>query len=76
MADAITIDGVDAIAGAVAVLNWNVLAVDSEPSTERLVVRRGLVREAWSSAPVSLAADGQCDSILIVAGGATSVTKK
>jgi uncharacterized protein YgbK (DUF1537 family) len=43
--DAITVDDVDAIAGAVVALNWNVLAVDPGP-TERLAVRRGLMREA------------------------------
>ena len=44
--DAITVDDVDAIAGAVVALNWNVLAVDPGPFTERLAVRRGLMREA------------------------------
>ncbi|MGG6499415.1 UNVERIFIED_CONTAM: four-carbon acid sugar kinase family protein, partial [Bacteroidetes bacterium 56_B9] len=67
---------VDAIAGAVVALNWNVLAVDPGPFTERLAVRRGLMREARSSAPASLTADGQRGSILIVAGSATPVTKK
>ncbi|UMY58697.1 hypothetical protein MJ699_12175 [Klebsiella pneumoniae] len=57
-------------------LNWNVLAVDPGPFTERLAVRRGLMREARSSAPASLTADGQRGSILIVAGSATPVTKK
>ncbi|HHB6881237.1 type III effector Hop protein [Klebsiella pneumoniae] len=74
--DAITVDDVDAIAGAVVALNWNVLAVDPGPFTERLAVRRGLMREARSSAPASLTADGQRGSILIVAGSATPVTKK
>ncbi len=34
--DAITVEDVDAIAGAVVALNWNVLAVDPGPFTERL----------------------------------------
>ncbi len=72
--DAITVDDVDAIAGAVVALNWNVLAVDPGPFTERLAVRRGLMREA-RTAPASLTADGQRGSILIVAGSATPVTK-
>ena len=37
--DAITVEDVDAIAGAVVALNWNVLAVDPGPFTERLAAR-------------------------------------
>ncbi|ECD5048394.1 four-carbon acid sugar kinase family protein [Salmonella enterica subsp. enterica serovar Everleigh] len=74
--DAITVDDVDAIAGAVVALNWNVLAVDPGPFTERLAVRRGLMREARNNAPASTVAENQRGSILIVAGSATSVTKK
>ncbi|MCS5781219.1 hypothetical protein LNP24_14930 [Klebsiella pneumoniae subsp. pneumoniae] len=40
-----------AIAGAVVALNWNVLAVDPGPFTERLAVRRGLMREARTARP-------------------------
>lgn len=74
--DAITVDDVDAIAGAVVALNWNVLAVDPGPFTERLAVRRGLMREARSSATASSGAENPRGSILVVAGSATPVTKK
>ena len=67
---------VDAIAGAVVALNWNVLAVDPGPFTERLAVRRGLMREARSSATASSGAENPRGSILVVAGSATPVTKK
>lgn len=73
--DAITVDDVDAIAGAVVALNWNVLAVDPGPFTERLAVRRGLMREARSSATAT-ATENPRGSILVVAGSATPVTKK
>lgn len=74
--DAITVDDVDAIAGAVVSLNWNVLAVDPGPFTERLAVRRGLMREARNSASTTAAAENPRGSILVVAGSATPVTKK
>ena len=74
--DAITVEDVDAIAGAVVALNWNVLAVDPGPFTERLAVRRGLMRETRSSVSATTAAESQRGSILVVAGSATPVTKK
>ncbi|HDU4643108.1 TPA: four-carbon acid sugar kinase family protein [Klebsiella aerogenes] len=74
--DAITVEDVDAIAGAVVALNWNVLAVDPGPFTERLAVRRGLMREARVAALAPQTAEQQRGSILVVAGSATPVTKK
>ena len=74
--DAITVEDVDAIAGAVVALNWNVLAVDPGPFTERLAVRRGLMREARAAALAPQTAEQQRGSILVVAGSATPVTKK
>lgn len=74
--DAITVEDVDAIAGAVVALNWNILAVDPGPFTERLAVRRGLMRETRSSLPATVAAENPRGSILVVAGSATPVTKK
>lgn len=73
--DAITVEDVDAIAGAVVALNWNVLAVDPGPFTERLAVRRGLMREARVAALAPQTAEQQRGSILVVAGSATPVTK-
>ncbi len=74
--DAITLEDVDAIASAVVGLNWNVLAVDPGPFTERLAIHRGLMRAPRHTAQVSVARDAQCGSIVIVAGSATPVTKK
>ena len=74
--DAITMEDVDAIAGAVVALNWNVLAVDPGPFTERLAVRRGLMRETHNRLQTAAAADNAHGSILVVAGSATPVTKK
>ncbi|MDU4095228.1 MAG: four-carbon acid sugar kinase family protein, partial [Pantoea sp.] len=74
--DAITVEDVDAIAGAVVALNWNVLAVDPGPFTERLAARRGLIREAHHHTQTSTAADSTRGSVLVVAGSATPVTKK
>jgi uncharacterized protein YgbK (DUF1537 family) len=76
VADAITVEDIDAIAGAVVSLNWNVLAVDPGPFTERLAVRRGLMREARNSLSTPTVAEHQHGSILLVAGSATPVTKK
>ena len=64
------------VVDAVVALNWNVLAVDPGPFTERLAVRRGLMREARSSATASSGAENPRGSILVVAGSATPVTKK
>ncbi|MFD1803183.1 four-carbon acid sugar kinase family protein [Mixta tenebrionis] len=73
--DAIAIEDVDAIAGAVVALGWNVLAVDPGPFTERLAARRGLMHEPRRSLPTALP-EKASGSIVIVAGSATAVTKK
>lgn len=72
--DAIALDDVDAIARAVVTLNWNVLAVDPGPFTERLARHRGLMLEPLRTAQPR--ADKPRGSIVIVAGSATAVTKK
>lgn len=74
--DAITLDDVDAIARAVVSLNWNVLAVDPGPFTERLAAHRGLMREQKRFSQRPLTREEQQGSIVIVAGSATPVTKK
>lgn len=74
--DAITIADVDAIAGAVINLNWNVLAVDPGPFTERLALRRGLMREKRDVEPRARNAALMQGSVLVVAGSATPVTKR
>ncbi|CAK9883926.1 MAG: D-erythronate kinase [Candidatus Erwinia impunctatus] len=74
--DAITLDDIDVIAQAVIALNWNVLAVDPGPFTERLAMRRGLMREKPRQPLKPLPADQQQGSIVIVAGSATAVTKQ
>lgn len=74
--DAITIEDVDAVASAVVTLNWNVLAVDPGPFTERLAMRRGLMREPRKAALAQQAKENQRGSILLIAGSATPVTKK
>ncbi|WP_256853162.1 four-carbon acid sugar kinase family protein [Pantoea sp. Fr+CA_20] len=74
--DAITLEDVDAIAAAVVLLNWNVLAVDPGPFTERLARHRRLMHETSANEQNTLAVDQQRGSVLIVAGSATPVTKK
>lgn len=74
--DAITLDDVDAIARSVVFLNWNVLAVDPGPFTERLAVHRGLMREEKRLEQQPLPRSAQKGSVVIVAGSATPVTKK
>lgn len=74
--DAITLDDVDAIARAIVALNWNVLAVDPGPFTERLAVHRGLMREEKRLTQPPLPRSAQRGSVVIVAGSATPVTKK
>ncbi|KTR48696.1 PTS sugar transporter subunit IIBC [Pantoea ananatis] len=74
--DAITLEDVDAIADAVVALNWNVLAVDPGPFTERLALHRALMREAPASIASPVVVEQPRGSVLIVAGSATPVTKK
>jgi uncharacterized protein YgbK (DUF1537 family) len=74
--DAITLDDVDAIAHAVVALNWNVLAVDPGPFTERLAACRHLMDETPYHQPQPLPRDTQRGSVMVVAGSATPVTQK
>lgn len=74
--DAITLEDVDVIASAVVALNWNVLAVDPGPFTERLATRRGLMREKPGNVRHTLPRTEQNGSIVMVAGSATPVTQK
>ncbi len=73
--DAITLDDVNAIASAVVSLNWNVLAVDSGPFTERLAMNRSLMRADQQRVSFARTQNAQQGSIMIVAGSATAVTK-
>jgi uncharacterized protein YgbK (DUF1537 family) len=74
--DAISLDDVDTIADAVVSLNWNVLAVDPGPFTERLAAHRALMGEPRHTKQQNLPREAQKGSIVIVAGSATPVTKK
>ncbi|MFS2222836.1 four-carbon acid sugar kinase family protein [Pantoea sp. B65] len=74
--DAITLEDVNAIACAVVALNWNVLAVDSGPFTERLAMNRSLMHNDQQRSQQSICRETQQGSIVIVAGSATPVTKK
>ncbi|WP_017349124.1 four-carbon acid sugar kinase family protein [Pantoea sp. A4] len=74
--DAITLDDIDAIACAVIGLNWNVLAVDPGPFTERLAAKRGLMGHLHSVSQQENSAQAESGSILIIAGSATAVTRK
>ncbi|MTH46524.1 four-carbon acid sugar kinase family protein [Intestinirhabdus alba] len=74
--DAITLDDVDAIARAVVALNWNVLAVDPGPFTERLALRRGLMHAEIRAEPQAQPESARRGAVVIVAGSATPVTKK
>lgn len=73
--DAISLEDVENVAQAVVSLNWNVLAVDPGPFTERLAQARGIIQgESRAEKPFT---QGQPQgSIVIVAGSATPVTKK
>lgn len=73
--DAITLADIDAIAGAVVALDWNVLAVDPGPFTERLAARRGLIPETIRTDSKPLLARPPQGTVLVVAGSATPVTR-
>lgn len=74
--DAISLNDVENIAQAVVNLNWNVLAVDPGPFTERLAWARGMVHNDGRSEKPSLPKSQQQGSIIAVAGSATPVTKR
>ncbi|MED4226604.1 four-carbon acid sugar kinase family protein [Neobacillus cucumis] len=75
IADAISIDDVEAIAQAVTELEWNVLAVDPGPFSEKLAVARGFVTEDKEIDCGEISEDVIGGTILVVAGSATPVTK-
>ena len=74
--DAISLDDVEAIAKAIVELNWNVLAVDPGPFTERLAMVRGLSNNNSIADETPIPREDQLGSVLIVAGSATPVTKR
>ncbi|WP_160724863.1 four-carbon acid sugar kinase family protein [Bacillus sp. USDA818B3_A] len=75
IADAISIEDVEAIAQAVTELEWNVLAVDPGPFSEKLAVARGFVAEDNETDCGEISEDVISGTILAVAGSATPVTK-
>lgn len=77
--DAITLDEVEMIAECVHELNWSVLAIDPGPFTQKLASQRGFGFDTDKVAGDSLdhlklsEMDGK---VVVVAGSATSITKK
>ncbi|QIQ21525.1 four-carbon acid sugar kinase family protein [Zophobihabitans entericus] len=76
IADSITLDDVETIARAVVELQWNILAVDPGPFSERLAVVRGLAKVNHQNNIEELPRESQSGSVIVVAGSATPVTKK
>lgn len=75
--DAITMDDVDLIAKSVLELEWNVLAIDPGPFTERLAVLRGLGREKERSRnEQKIDINRETGKIIAAIGSATPITKK
>ncbi|AYH48049.1 PTS sugar transporter subunit IIBC [Dickeya fangzhongdai] len=74
--DAISLADVETIAQAVTLLNWNVLAVDPGPFTERLAWAREMIRDEPRPEPIAVPVSQQQGSIVVVAGSATPVTKR
>lgn len=74
--DAISLSDVENIARAVTKLNWNVLAVDPGPFTERLAWAREMILNDEHKEKPSIPQHQQEGSIIVVAGSATPVTKK
>ncbi|MDX6916335.1 four-carbon acid sugar kinase family protein [Pectobacterium carotovorum] len=74
--DAISLADVENIARAVTKLNWNVLAVDPGPFTERLAFTREMIRDEERKEKALIPQEQQQGSIIVVAGSATPVTKK
>ncbi|HZG71192.1 MAG TPA: four-carbon acid sugar kinase family protein [Chondromyces sp.] len=73
--DAITIEDVEVIAEAVTELQWNVLAVDPGPFTEKLAVVKGFATEKESRSNEDISETKLNGMVLAVAGSATPVTK-
>lgn len=74
--DAISLADVENIARAVTKLNWNVLAVDPGPFTERLAWVRNIIQGEPRAEKAGLPPEQQRGSVVVVAGSATPVTKK
>ncbi|MEH7416644.1 four-carbon acid sugar kinase family protein [Neobacillus drentensis] len=73
--DAISIEDVDAIAVAVNDLNWNVLAVDPGPFTEKLATVKGYSAENHEITCGEISEEEINGTVIAVAGSATPVTK-
>jgi D-threonate/D-erythronate kinase len=73
--DAITIEDVEAIAQAVTELQWNVLAVDPGPFSEKLAIARGFSVESDDIGFGEISEDEITGTVIAVAGSATPVTK-
>lgn len=74
VADAITLEDVEAIAKACIALEWNVVAVDPGPFTAKLAFSRGIIKAEEPNLPPEASEEGK--TVLIAAGSATPVTKK
>jgi D-threonate/D-erythronate kinase len=73
--DAITIEDVEAIAQAVTELQWNVLAVDPGPFSEKLAIARGFSTQNDDINFGEISEDEITGTAIAVAGSATPVTK-
>ncbi|MEH6957096.1 four-carbon acid sugar kinase family protein [Neobacillus drentensis] len=73
--DAITIENVEAIAESVTEMQWNVLAVDPGPFSEKLAIARGFALENHNIGCGEISEDEITGTVLAVAGSATPVTK-
>ncbi|MCM3567343.1 four-carbon acid sugar kinase family protein [Neobacillus mesonae] len=75
IADAITTEDVEMIAEAVTKLEWNVLAVDPGPFTEKLAIAKGFKAESHELSSGGISESEMNGMVLVVAGSATPVTK-
>jgi uncharacterized protein YgbK (DUF1537 family) len=73
--DSITIEDVEAIAKAVTQLEWNVLAIDPGPFTEKLAKVKGYAIEKNDLCDAEITEQEISGTVLAVAGSATPVTK-
>jgi len=73
--DSVTIEDVEAIAKAVTELNWNVLAIDPGPFSEKLAIVRGFAAENHTPCTEENCNQEINGTVLAVAGSATPVTK-
>lgn len=75
--DATSVDDIELIAQSVIELNWNVLAIDPGPFTERLVALSNISSsQKIQNVSRDTSIENSSKKILVVAGSATEVTKK